>query len=189
MSRAFSIVAALDQEGGIGKNGTLPWHIPADLKHFRDITTGASVSPAKNLVIMGRRTFQSLPAQVRPLPRRINVVITTQPNLSLPGGVLTAHSIAEALSLEEPKHTPAGTEAFVIGGAQIYELALQSPWCKALYLTRIKARYACDVFFPPIPAGFSLSQRSEDQKHDGLCYWFETYLQCAQPPASSSCPG
>jgi dihydrofolate reductase len=149
----FSIIVAFDEHRGIGKGGVMPWHLPADLKHFRDITSPAA-SGEQNAVIMGRKTWESIPGQFRPLPGRVNAVITRQPGYALPEGVLRASSLTEALeSLGGPRRSDIG-KIFVIGGAQVFAEAIVHPACQSLYLTHISGSFDCDVFFPDIPAYF-----------------------------------
>ncbi|UCH53913.1 MAG: dihydrofolate reductase [Pseudomonadota bacterium] len=111
------------------KNG-LPWHLPNDLKHFRRITTG-------HPIIMGRKNFESIG---KPLPQRTNIVVTRDRNYSAPGCIVV-HSLAEALAAAEP-----ASEAFIIGGAQIYEQAL--PTAKRMHLTLVHADVSGDTRFP-----------------------------------------
>ena len=93
------IIVALDEKSGIGKDGALPWHLTGDLKYFRD-TTCTTESPEKqNLVLMGRKTWQSIPKQFQPLHERINVVLTQNPNFEVPYGVLKAESFAKVLEM------------------------------------------------------------------------------------------
>lgn len=125
----ISIIVAVADNGVIGGNNTLLWHISEDLRRFKALTTG-------HPVIMGRRTWDSLG---RPLPNRTNVVITRQP-LALAGAVVT-HSLTEAVAA-----FPAEEEVFVIGGAQIYAQAL--PLADRLYLTRVFHPYQGDTRFP-----------------------------------------
>ncbi|MDE6445475.1 MAG: dihydrofolate reductase [Alistipes sp.] len=125
----ISIIVAIAENGVIGSNNTLLWHIREDLQHFKAITTG-------HPVIMGRKTFESLG---RPLPNRRNVVITRQETAF--EGCDTVHSLAEALAL-----FPADQEVFIIGGAQIYAKAL--PLARRFYLTRIGHPYQGDTRFP-----------------------------------------
>lgn len=125
----ISIIAAVADNGVIGANNQLLWHISEDLQHFKRTTSG-------HPVVMGRRTYESLG---RPLPNRTNVVVTRQ-ELELPG-CRVVHSLAEAIS-----GFPADEELFIIGGAQIYAEAL--PAADRLYLTRVHRDYDGDTRFP-----------------------------------------
>ena len=146
-----SLVVAADEEGGIGRGGGLPWHLPADLKHFRALTMGKPV-------IMGRRTWESIG---RPLPGRRNVVVSRQPSLQVPGCEV-AGSLDDALRLVDD-----AAEACVIGGAEIYRLAL--PLADLIHLTRVHTRVEADTFLPPLdPREWRLQSREEhaaDERH------------------------
>lgn len=137
----FSLIAAVDKNYGIGKNDTLPWRLPTDLQYYHNTTRGNG----KNVVIMGRVTWESIPEKYRPLSRRINIVITRNASYALPPAVEKAASLAEALLVAQ-KHNP--EEIFVIGGAQIFAEAILHPQCKKIYLTEIDAVFDCDTFFP-----------------------------------------
>ena len=127
----LALIAAVAANGTIGLNGTLPWHLPADLKHFKTLTSGKRI-------VMGRRTWQSFP---KPLPNREHVVVSSLA-LSLPEGVRVVRSLAEALAL--PPH--AEQPFFVIGGNAMYREAL--PLADDLYLTEIDASVEGDTTFP-----------------------------------------
>ncbi len=125
-----AIVAAVARNGVIGHRNRMPWHLPEDLRRFRQLTLG-------HAVIMGRRTFESIGG---PLAGRDNIVITRSPDWTR-SGCYAAHSLEAALAaVREPK------DAFVIGGAQIYALAL--PIASRLYLTEIERDFEGDAFFP-----------------------------------------
>ena len=129
----ISIIVAIAENNAIGKDNDLLWHIPSDLKRFKKITSG-------HTVIMGRRTFESLPR--RPLPNRRNIVITDIRDEMFEGCEM-AYSIDEALAkCESPE------ENFVIGGASVYRQFLR--YADRLYLTLVKKSYDGDVFFPEI---------------------------------------
>jgi dihydrofolate reductase len=125
-----TLVAAVAENGVIGRDNALPWRIPEDLKRFRALTLG-------HAVIMGRKTFDSLG---RPLPGRINVVLSRHACRSCEG-IVVVSSLDDGL-----KAVPQGLEAFVIGGAEIYRLAL--PLADRLVLTEVRAAFAGDVRFP-----------------------------------------
>lgn len=127
-----SLIVATDENNGIGKNNQLPWHLPADLKHFKTLTTG-------HPIIMGRKTFDSIG---KALPNRTNIVISRQSNYVAEGATVVS-SLQDAYDLCDDE-----TEAFVIGGAQIFEQAL--PQADILYLTVIHHVFDADTFFPKI---------------------------------------
>lgn len=131
---SLSVIVAADKRGAIGLRGAMLWHIGPDLKRFKAITSG-------NAVVMGRKTWESLPK--RPLPDRLNIVVTRQNGYEAEGA-RTAASLAEALGI-----AASCDEIFVIGGGEIYACAL--PLATRLYLTRIMAEAPeADTFFPAI---------------------------------------
>ena len=170
--KPFSIVVAFDSEYGIGKNGGLAWHLPADLKHFKEVTSHLQNPSKQNAVIMGRKTWDSLPERFRPLPGRFNVVLTTgTPNL--PQGVLGCQSLDEALA-----QMPSSIEnVFVIGGAQIYAYAINHPACEKLYVTHVQGNYSCDAFFPAISPQFFPIAASEKLTENGTMFQFCEYIR------------
>ena len=127
----LALIAAVAANGVIGRNGTLPWHLSVDLKHFKALTSGKRI-------VMGRRTWQAFP---KPLPNREHVVVTSTA-LSLPEGVIKVASLAEALAL--PPH--AEQPVLVIGGNALYREAM--PLVDDLYLTEIEANVEGDTTFP-----------------------------------------
>ncbi len=161
----FSIISALDENSGIGKNNGLPWHLPADLKHFKETTLGGTV-------IMGRKTWESIPEKDRPFKERLNIVISRS-ELELPEGVLLAHSLDEALELPETQGTE--RKAFVIGGATLYAEAIEHPACEELLLTEIEGSFDCDAFFPSINDSWKRAQESELFQAGELTFKFVNY--------------
>lgn len=154
-----SIVVAIAENNAIGKDNQLLWHLPADLKHFKDITSG-------HTVIMGRKTYDSIG---KPLPNRRNIVVTRNRELELPGTEIT-NSLEEALALCE------GTEEiFIIGGAELYNRALAAT--NRIYLTKVHQTYEADTFFPEIdPAEWkelSIENHLPDEKNK-VAYTFST---------------
>lgn len=159
----LTAIVAAAENGVIGRGGQLPWHLPADLKHFKLRTTGRPV-------IMGRKTFDSIG---KPLPGRTNVVITRQRDWTAEG-VLVAHSLDEALSLPE---VAGAEEAMIIGGAQLFAEAL--PRCDELELTRIHAEVEGDTFFRFDPEGWALDASEELTPDEKNAYpiTFETWVR------------
>ena len=128
------LIVAMDEGRLIGRNNDLPWHLPADLRRFRALTMG-------HPIVMGRRTWESIG---RPLPGRTSIVVTRQADFAA-GGALLAAGLPEALRL-----AAGDDEVFVIGGAEIYHLAL--PLADRLYVTAVHAHVEGDRWFPEIPS-------------------------------------
>ena len=139
----LSIIAAVSNQGALGKDNRLLWHLPADLKHFKTLTL-------KKPIIMGRKTYESIG---RPLPKRINIIITRDENYQAEGCVIT-HSLKEAI-----KAAGDAVEIMVIGGAEIYRQAI--PLADRIYLTHIDANIDGDAYFPKVPSEFHESSREE----------------------------
>ncbi|MET4162456.1 dihydrofolate reductase [Marinobacterium sp. MBR-111] len=136
----LAMIAAQSQNRVIGNNNKLPWYLPEDLKYFKRVTLGKPI-------IMGRKTFESIG---RPLPGRTNIVITRNPDWTHDGaGVRVVHSLQQAIELAESLALVNGfEESLVIGGAEIYALAL--PQADRLYLTQVHAEVQGDAHFPPL---------------------------------------
>jgi dihydrofolate reductase len=145
----ISIIVAVSDDWGIGKDNELLWHIPEDLKRFRRLTTG-------NAIIMGKRTWESLPK--RPLPDRVNIVLTDIPGEKTDGAVM-AYSIEDALSKCGP-----GGETFIIGGGSIYRQFM--PLADRLYITHVHRKTDADVYFPVIEPEDWVVTSSEDFQGD-----------------------
>ncbi len=116
MTKPFSIVVAMDEARGIGRGGGLPWHLPGDLKRFKQVTTHVQDPKKQNAVIMGRRTWESLPDKFRPLPKRLNLVLSRK-GLGLPDGVLHFADFDEGLTYAG--RVPGVEDIYVIGGGDI----------------------------------------------------------------------
>lgn len=130
----ISIIAAVADNYAIGKSNNLPWHLPADLKHFKQLTTG-------HAIIMGKRTFQSLPNG--PLPGRKNIVLTSGINEGVSQGYFEADSLEDALYLCEKEK-----QVFIIGGATVYKHCIDK--VDSMYITWIHQSFNADTFFPQI---------------------------------------
>ena len=158
----LALIAALDRQRAIGRGGALLWHEREDQRHFRAATMGCPV-------IMGRKTWDSLPPKFRPLPGRRNIVLTRDAGWHAEGAE-AARSLDAALA-----RVADAAKVFVIGGAELYALAL--PLADELLLTEIDARFdAADAYFPPFdPAAFAEVARDERRADDGTRYAFVTY--------------
>jgi dihydrofolate reductase len=161
-----SLIVAMAQNGVIGRGGQLPWHLPSDLRRFKRLTMG-------HCLVMGRRTYESIG---RPLPGRVSIVLTRDPSrIPQLDGVFAAGSLDAALSLvrtTEMSHD----EAFVIGGATVYRLALAR--ADRMYVTRVLADVEGDTLFPPVDwGGWRLAEeaRHEAGKKDEFTYLVQVY--------------
>ena len=141
----FDIVVAADLDWGIGKAGGLPWpKLRGDLQHFKRITSTASEGQ-RNAIVMGRKTWDSKEVARKPLPNRLNVVVS-RGELAVPAGVIATRSIDEALAV-------GGVESiFVVGGAGLIRDVIERGDLRFVYLTRIEQRFDCDVRMPDLDA-------------------------------------
>ncbi len=165
--KKFSIIVAVDTAMGVGKDGGLPWHFSEDMKYFKAVTTAEYAVGEQNVVIMGRKTWESLPEKYRPLSGRINVVISSNKDYPLPQGALSFPSIESALAYAETKKG----KVFVIGGAKIFAQTIGHVQCEELFLTKIDKDFSCDVFFPTIPHSFERKEILASKEEKG------TFLQ------------
>jgi dihydrofolate reductase len=161
----ISIIVAVGSNNAIGKNNTLIWHLPADMKFFKEKTTG-------HCIITGRKNYESIPDKFRPLSNRTNIVITRQEDYKAPGAIVT---VSLEAAMEKARQT-GDAEIFIIGGGDIFRQSLHL--ADTIYLTRIEEAFDADVFFPEL----DLKQwkevarvkgvRDEKNKYD---YTFYTY--------------
>lgn len=130
----LSAILAMSENRVIGKNNQLPWHLPADLKHFKALTTG-------HPIVMGRKTYESIG---RPLPNRTNIIMTRHPSLHVSGCIVVT-SIEAALECAKAENS---TEIFIIGGAEVYNQLL--PATQRIYMTVVHGQFDGDAFFPEL---------------------------------------
>ncbi|MDQ7745693.1 dihydrofolate reductase [Hydrogenophaga pseudoflava] len=154
------LIYARAANGVIGKDNRLPWHLPEDLAHFKRTTLGCPV-------IMGRKTWDSLPPKFRPLPGRLNIVVTRDAGFAADGAAV-AHSLEDARDL-----CPTGSTAWVIGGAQIYAQAL--PLASEVVVTEIAHHFEGDAFAPVLGSDWHEVAREEQVSASGLPFAFVTY--------------
>lgn len=150
----IALIAAVAKNGTIGDKNTLPWHLPEDLKRFKELTSGKTV-------IMGRKTFDSIYARLgKALPNRTNVVITRQTDIKLPNGVIVQSSIEDAL------RSHGGGDVFIIGGGEIYRQTIDlADW---LYITHVNKDVAGDAQFPVIDTAHW--RRTSNEDNDGYSF-------------------
>jgi dihydrofolate reductase len=170
--RQFAIVVAHDSKLGIGKNGGLPWKIAGDLQNFRNLTTSVTQPNDQNVLVMGRRTWDSIAPQHRPLTGRINLVLTHDQSLSVPPQVVLCHSIDETTKLLD---SMSFDTCFAIGGASIFRYALLDKRFSTIHLTEVEGDFKCDVFFPAYKDAFKLLDRSPARQENGYTYRFSLY--------------
>ena len=166
--KTITIIAAIARNNEIGRKGDLLWHIPADLRHFKTLTQGSTV-------IMGRKTWESLPK--RPLPKRCNIVVTGNRDYEAPGAVI-AHSLQEALEIaaNTAVDDTSSSRIFIIGGGSIYSEAM--PLADKLEITHIDAAAPdADTFFPAIsPQEWKLiSESAPEEDSTAPSFTFRTY--------------
>ena len=131
----ISIIVAVSENNVIGRNNDLPWHLPADMKYFKDTTMG-------HCVVMGRKNFDSIPPRYRPLEGRTNIVVTRSKDFQS-AGIVTVHAIVDAIDYAKRRNE---TECFIIGGGEIFAQSLE--FTDRVYLTRIHQAFEGDVHFP-----------------------------------------
>lgn len=152
-----SLIVAVAENGVIGKDNDLIWHLPKDMHFFKETTMG-------HHVIMGRKNFESIPERFRPLPNRTNVVITKQSDYQAEGCVVV-NSLKAALEVSQHN---GDNEPFVIGGGQIYKLALEENLVDKIYLTKVHQAFDGDTFFPELSEEWKEVERvnhQADEKH------------------------
>ncbi|GAA0184631.1 methyltransferase [Lithospermum erythrorhizon] len=191
--RTYQVVVAATRDMGIGKDGQLPWKLPSDLKFFKAITATTSDPGKKNAIVMGRKTWESVPLKLRPLPGRLNVVLTrsgsfevaTNENLVLCGNLQNALKL-----LAEPPYNSSIEKVFIIGGGQILRESLNAPECDAIHLTEIETNFDCDTFIPPIDLSvFKPWYSSAPVVENNIRYCFATYVRvkASVNPVGASC--
>ncbi|KAK7310622.1 hypothetical protein RJT34_08234 [Clitoria ternatea] len=194
--RTYQVVVAATRDMGIGKDGKLPWRLPTDLKFFKEITMKTSDPGKKNAVLMGRKTWESIPLEYRPLSGRLNVVLTRSGSFDIATAenVVICGSMSSALELLAASPYSLSIEkVFVIGGGQIFREALNAPGCEAVHITEIQSSIECNTFMPPVDSTVFWPWYSSFPKvENNIRYSFTTYVRvrssATEPPSQNSDP-
>lgn len=152
---SVKLIVAMDSARGIGKNNDLMWHLPADMKFFKETTQG-------HIVVMGRKNYESIPEKYRPLPNRENAVLTRQEDYTAPN-CLVFSSLEDCL-----EHYKSETErdVYIIGGGEIYRQALEKNIVDEMYITHVNHLFDADTFFPEIDTKTWMGDTIQEQQID-----------------------
>ncbi|XP_060928211.1 dihydrofolate reductase [Limanda limanda] len=184
MSRILNGIVAVCPDLGIGNRGNLPWHpvrLSNEFKHFRILTATPSEKGKQNVVIMGRKTWFSIPEKNRPLNNRINIVLSRQCKVPPAGAHHLSADFSSALRLVDTELSDQADQVWVIGGSSLYKEMMEIPGTRRLFVTRILKQFDCDTFLPEIspdkyrqlPEFPGVPQ--ELQEENGIQYRFEVY--------------
>ena len=159
MITQLSLIVAIDASNGIGKNNDLMWSLPSDMQFFKETTKG-------HVVIMGRKNYDSIPPKYRPLAGRTNIILSKQADFQADNCMV----FSSLQSCMENTTLAPGQKAFIIGGAQIYELALQTGLIEEMFITHIAKSYGADTFFPSFDTSLYeqtiIATHPIEEKHD-----------------------
>ncbi|XP_062551029.1 dihydrofolate reductase [Armigeres subalbatus] len=185
--KKFSLIVAVCANGGIGIKGDLPWRLKQELKYFSRMTKKKQDTSKRNAIIMGRKTYFGVPETKRPLPERLNIILTRDPSAHVyPPDVMVCTSMQDALNrLDETPLVDEIENIWIVGGNAVYKEAMQSARCHRIYLTEIKKTFECDAFFPEINSDFQLVKNDEDvpeeiQEENGIQYQYRIYEKMAE---------
>ncbi|KAG9509481.1 Dihydrofolate reductase, partial [Fragariocoptes setiger] len=180
MRSEFNVIAAVCRNNGIGFKNTLPWKLKNELAYFNRMTTETNDETLRNVVIMGRKTWSSIPPRYRPLDNRTNVVLS-RAVATIEDRNAVDHIFSSLTdALEGVSQLRNKGQVWVIGGQSIYEEAIKLPQCKRIYLTKVDAHFECDTFFPDIDIeSFKPTTDpkvpQEQQEEGGVTYNFHVY--------------
>jgi len=169
----FDAVVAADLGDGIGAAAGIPWKLPSDLAHLKKLTSETAVPGTRNAVVMGRVTWDTIPERWRPLPGRLNVVVSRQRHIALPQGAILAPNLENALLAARAEASV--ERIFVLGGGDIYRQCFSLEGCRHIYLTRVLGRFECDTFLAPIPSRFRREALLGEGQDGGLGYRIEVW--------------
>lgn len=177
----FDVILAIDEKNWLWKNNSLAWHIPSELKYFKDITTKTIDLSKFNAVVMWKNTWLSLPEKSRPLPNRINCIldrdlkIDDYNNSSIDDFVLYYKSFEHCLADLKNKNNI--ENIFVIWWASVYNYVINNDNLDKIYITKVQWDYKCDVFFNWIPKNFILSSYSDEFEENNIKFIYEIYTK------------
>ena len=158
----ISLIVAVAENGVIGKDNDLIWHLPKDMQFFKKITIG-------HHVIMGRKNFESIPHKYRPLPNRTNIIITRQSEYKAEECIVV-NSVETALEIAKNN---GDIEPFIIGGGQIYRIAIEKNLVDKIYLTKIHHSFKGDTFFPELSSDWRETNKTENKADDKHKYNYD----------------
>ncbi|KAL0267692.1 UNVERIFIED_CONTAM: hypothetical protein PYX00_009887 [Menopon gallinae] len=142
----FNLILAISENNGIGYKGSLPWNLRKELSYFSRMTKETNDPNKKNAVVMGRLTWESMPDNRKPLPGRYNIVLSSK-KMELKDGAIHCFSLEDAIKILSSKPYADDLEtAWIIGGAKVYEKAVENDYCHRIYLTKVLREFPCDVF-------------------------------------------
>lgn len=182
VSKKFSLIAAACENMGIGINGDLPWRLKNELAYFNRMTSTTTDPAKRNACIMGRNTYLGIPPTHRPLPNRLNIVLSrTATAADFPPDVLLCPSLSDAMRVLHERYADDVENVWIAGGNAVYREAMESELCDRIYFTEIRAKFECDTFFPEIDAKrFQLIENDggvpkEVQEEKGIQYQYKIY--------------
>ena len=166
----MNIIVAMCKNRGMGFKNTIPWHLSSDLQRFKYLTTSFE---NKNNVIMGRKTWDSLPNKYKPLPKRKNIIISSKKDIIKQENVIVYNDI----NLIKNHYTEINKNTWIIGGTQIYNYALENDLVNSILVTIIDNEFECDVFFPKIPSKFQLKYESPYKLENNIIYKYQQWVK------------
>jgi len=174
MKKPVYQIAAIDEKNGIGIKNTLPWNLKKDMAHFQETTLKTKDPEKKNMVIMGRPTWESIPQKHRPLKGRINIVLSRDLDYHAEGALVfnDFDKVMEYADKDDKIES-----IFIIGGASVYTTTINHPRITGLYLTRVHKVFDCDAFYPQIPEKFSKIKKLGKAKEGDIEFDFLLYTE------------
>ncbi|XP_046653119.1 dihydrofolate reductase-like isoform X2 [Daphnia pulicaria] len=176
----LNLIVATASNMGIGFQGTIPWRLKKDMALFAKLTKHTNDTNKQNAVVMGRKTWESIPEKNRPLSNRLNIVLSSLQQIENKN-TLTCKSLESAMQLlQTPPYLDQIENIWIIGGASVYKEAMEHPSCHRIYVTHILKDFECDVFMPAIdPAKFSLVGDSKvpegTEEENGISFNVKVY--------------